>query len=127
ATDVATSQNDVVLRAYLTRKKKEKSGRVRHLGFGAKSKKVYLGSSSSSGSQVPSNPNLPSWAEFGAKVLEHMDKAMGLSPELEAMRRMFASQQGCGGSASISPTNDENIPRDEDEARNDSEDEEASD
>ncbi|CAN1188387.1 hypothetical protein LINPERPRIM_LOCUS35363, partial [Linum perenne] len=79
-------------------KKKEKSGRVRHLGFGAKSKKVYLGSSSSSGSPVPSNPNLPSWAEFGAKVLEHMDKAMGLSPELE----VFASQQGCGGSASIS-------------------------
>ncbi|CAN1161562.1 hypothetical protein LINPERHAP2_LOCUS23994 [Linum perenne] len=43
------------------------------------------------------------------------------------MRRMFASQQGCGGSASISPTNDENIPTDEDEARNDNEDEEASD
>ncbi|CAN1146634.1 hypothetical protein LINPERPRIM_LOCUS20538, partial [Linum perenne] len=49
------------------RKKKEKSGRVRHLGFGAKSKKVYRGSSSSSGSQEPSNPNLPSWAEFGQK------------------------------------------------------------
>ncbi|CAN1219604.1 hypothetical protein LINPERPRIM_LOCUS1657, partial [Linum perenne] len=64
--------------------------------------KITNSTSSSSGSQVPSNSNLPSWAEFGAKVLEHMDKAMGLSPELEAMRRMFASQQGCGGSASIS-------------------------
>ncbi|CAN1753015.1 hypothetical protein LINPERHAP1_LOCUS4979 [Linum perenne] len=123
-TDSGTSWNDAVSRAYNARNKKEKSGRVRQLGFGAKAKRVYRGSSSSSGSRESSNPTLPSWTTFGVKILEHLDKQIGLSPGLEEMRKKFESQGGCSGSAPT-PTADEDIPRSEGEDYDDSNDDDA--
>ncbi|CAN1844782.1 hypothetical protein LINPERHAP1_LOCUS37587 [Linum perenne] len=41
-TDSGTSRNDAMSRAYRAREKKEKSGRVRHLGFGAKAKRMSV-------------------------------------------------------------------------------------
>ncbi|CAN1756642.1 hypothetical protein LINPERHAP1_LOCUS6201, partial [Linum perenne] len=69
------------------------------LALGGKAKRVYRGSSSSSRSRESSNPTLPIWATFGANVLEHLDKAISLSPDLEEMRKMFANQGGGSGSA----------------------------
>ncbi|CAN1140667.1 hypothetical protein LINPERPRIM_LOCUS24975 [Linum perenne] len=81
-------------------------------------------SSSSSGSRESCNPILPSWTTFGAKILEHLDKQIGLSPDLEEMRKIFESQGGCSGSAPT-PTADEDIPTSEGENDDDNNDDDA--